>query len=159
MPRPQPQMTASGNINPCRFVKISGSNTVAECDANEMAIGISGDGTNFPPITDTGITVSGYHASAGQTVDIKGDGDICLLEVGEVVAAGARLKSDADGKGVAIATSGTTVQQFGAVALQASAAAGEKILVQVTTYRSERPDADAPTTTTTAAPTTTTSGN
>ena len=40
------------------------------------------------------------------------------------------IKSDADGKGVAAATTGTTVQQIGARALQ-SGISGQKILVYV----------------------------
>lgn len=138
MPRPQPQFVAGGDIYPHRFLKISTAAdfTALQATANDQIIGISGPGSNYPPLND--LVTTNKHATSGQPVDINGDGDACLLELGGTVTRGDRLKADSNGKGVAIATSGTTIQQFGAVALQ-SGSSGEFIYVQVTSLRSERP--------------------
>lgn len=138
MPNTPPNLVAGGNIRPCRFVKLSGSynHTALECDANEAPIGIAQEGSNYPPLSDLSLTV--YAATSGQGLRIFGEGDVCLLEAGAEITRGARLKSDADGRGVPIASTGTAIQNIGAVALQSAAAAGEKIQVQVTFY-SERP--------------------
>lgn len=140
MPVPQPQLRATGNLYPMRFVMLSTTedNSGAQATANAQVIGVSGVGTNYPPINDAHVTVAGYHAVDGDVIQLHGNGDICLLEAGDVVASGDRLKADSNGKGVPIATTGTTVQQIGAVALEAAPAAGVKIRVQVQ-CRSERP--------------------
>lgn len=136
-----PNLVANGNIRPFRFVKQDDSGTpesfmAKEADANEIVIGIAGEGTNYPPLSD--IVTTAYHAQAGQPVKLNGQGEICFLEAGGSFAAGARLKSDADGKGVAIATTGTTIQHFGARALEASTGDGQIVRVQVL-IGSERP--------------------
>lgn len=129
MPNTAPHFKASGTIRPARFVKISGSNTCAESDANEKVIGVSMLGTNQPPLED--LVTNAYAAESGDSLEIHGDGDICYLELGSGGAtAGQDLKSDADGKGVAAATTGTTIQQIGATALE-TASAGELCRVQV----------------------------
>lgn len=139
MPNTPPHLMANGNIRPSRFVKLdtSADKKVVEGTANAQIIGVSMEGTNYPPLNDLSITA--YAAEAGQYMQMYGDGDVCLLEAGDAITMGDRLKSDSAGRGVAIATSGTTIQQIGAVALQTAAAAGELILVQVATLRSERP--------------------
>jgi hypothetical protein len=138
VPNTPPQFVAGGDIHPCRFLKVSTAAdfTALEAGANEQIIGISGEGSNYPPLSD--LTVSDHHAVAGQPVDVHGDGDVCLLELGGTVARGDRLKADSAGKGVVIASTGTTIQQIGAVALQ-SGVSSEKIRVQVMALRSERP--------------------
>lgn len=123
-----PNLRASGEIRPCRFVKISGSNLGAEADANEEVIGITWQDGRYPPLND--LVTDNPHAITDDPIRLYGDGDICLLEAGGTWVAGERLKSDADGKGVAAATSGTTLQNVGAIALEA-AASGEKRRVQV----------------------------
>lgn len=137
MPRPQPTRVAKGNIYPCRFVKLDSSNDFGalQCGANDAPIGISHDGTNLPSVS--GLITATYHAVDGQPVRMHGEGDVGLLELGDTVADNDRLKADADGKGVPIATTGTTIQNVGARALQAGAA-DQKILVQLEFY-SERP--------------------
>jgi hypothetical protein len=133
MPNTPPVLVAGGTIRPCRFVKLSTTAdfTGLEADANDEIIGISREGTNKFD--------SANAAVAGDPLPIIGDGEIGLLEVGAVaIVRGARLKSDADGKAEAIAATGTTIQQIGAVALQ-SGGVGEKIRVQVMALRSERP--------------------
>jgi hypothetical protein len=49
------------------------------------------------------------------------------------------LGADANGRAVAIATTGTTIQNYGAVALQASTAAGQKVLCLVLPLQKVRP--------------------
>lgn len=122
------QVFAGGDINPCRFVKAStaADNTVLEADANERVIGISGEGAQDAPIPGASTLAA---ASGEQLQIINTPEHRCLLELGSGGATrGDLLKSDADGKGVAIATSGTTIQHYGAIALQAGSA-GDKIFV------------------------------
>lgn len=120
---------AGGDIYPCRFVKQSASEdfNVLQAGANEPVCGISQAGTNTAPIP--GVT-SDKAATSGQQLRVHSTPETCLLELGGTVAAGDRLKADTDGKGVAIAASGTTPQNCGARALQAGDS-GNKILVQI----------------------------
>lgn len=135
MPNTPPNLQAGGTIRPCRFVKVTDDHVGSEADANERVIGISGVDTNQPPLSD--LVSSSNHATVGQQLKLFGEGDVCLLEIGDTVTASQLLKSDADGKGVPIATTGTTIQNIGARALQGGAA-GAFIQVQVTIF-SERP--------------------
>ncbi len=126
---PAPNFIAGGDIRPSRFVKQSTSadHTVLEADANEAIIGIASEAGREPPLPSVSTILA---ASSGDNVLVYTEGDTCLLELGGTVAAGDNLKSDADGKGVAIATTGTTAQEIGAKALT-SGASGEFIRVQV----------------------------
>lgn len=123
-----PNLRATGTIRTCRFVKLSGDNTGAEADANEDAIGISYQSGKNPPLND--LVSSNPHAESGDPIQIYGEGDICLLEYGDTVTAGLDLKSDADGKGVPVATTGTTIQLARAKALEGGSS-GEKKRVQI----------------------------
>lgn len=120
---------AGGDIYPCRFVKQSAVEdyNVLQAGANEPIKGISQAGTNTAPIP--GVTSDKAAVSGGQ-LRVHSPPETCLLELGGTVAAGDLLKSDADGKGVAIATSGTTPQRYGARAQQAGVS-GVKIQVEV----------------------------
>jgi len=122
---------AKGNINCCRFVRIDPAtdNGALQCGDNLLPIGISYEGTNYPPLSDQ--TTSEYAAQADEYLGLYGNGDICLIEAGDAVVRGNRLKSDSVGRGVPIATAGAIVQQCGARALESASAAGEKIRVQV----------------------------
>ena len=124
-----PNFLAGGDIRPSRFVKqdTTADNTVLECDANEAVVGISSEAGREPPLPSVSTI---YAGQAGDNMLVYTEGDECLLELGGTVAAGDNLKSDADGKGVAIATTGTTAQEIGAKALT-SGASGERIRVQV----------------------------
>jgi len=124
-----PRLVASGNIYPSRFVKISGENQCAQCGAGDEPIGISMEGTNYPPIDDPHVTVAGYAAVSGESLRIYGDGDeSVLITAGAAFSAGAHLKADTDGKG--IATTAAT-DASGAVALQAATAKDQLVPVQV----------------------------
>lgn len=115
---------AEGDIRPSRFVKLgSADGKVLEADAGERIIGISQAGTNKSPYTDS----SGLAAVAGDPIMVYGDGEECLLEFGGTIAHAARIKSDADGKGV---TAATDKDQYGAIA-KAAGVSGELIMVQV----------------------------
>jgi len=119
---------AAGDVYPARFVKKTANDwEFAQAGANEPIFGISQIGTNKAPIPDV---TSDKAAEAGQSCRIHKEGERCLLQLGGTVAAGDRLKADTDGKGVAIATSGTTPQRYGAIALQGGSA-NEFIEVEV----------------------------
>lgn len=133
-------MSAGGTIRRSRFVKQSTTenNTCLEADANEQTIGISQIGGREAPIPS--VTADPPEAAQdGDLVNIhcnEGLRDDVVLEIGSGgITAGAQIKSDADGKGVAAATTGTTVQWVGAIALEA-ASAGElcKVLVVSPAY-------------------------
>lgn len=130
MPNIVPQLVAGGDIYPCRFVKLSTSDdfTVLQADANAEIIGVSQEGSRTPPLSD--LVTDTKAAASGQSLKIFTDGDVCLLEAGGTITRGDLLKADANGKAVTVATTGTTIQNYGAIALQ-SGASGEKILVQV----------------------------
>lgn len=138
MPNTPVHLIAGGDIRPFRFVKMDGTDAHEgkEADANERVIGICGGSTNQPPLSD--LVLTALHAIEGQQIRLYGEGDQTILELGDTVTPFQRLKSDADGKGVPIATSGTTIQHFGAVALEGGSA-GDRIEVQVQ-IGSERPD-------------------
>lgn len=122
-------LVAGGNIKPNRFIKLSTSanNTALQAGANEAVIGIARQGTKLAP----GIDTTGYLATSGDNVPYFGDGEVTMLVLGSGgCAAGDLLKSDINGAGVAIATSGTTAQEIGARALEAGAS-GELVRVVV----------------------------
>lgn len=117
---------AGGVIERMRFVKQTAGDgdvpTVAEADANEAILGVSPDASRAHDDDSAAI--------AGDQVSIVTHGR-ALITSGGTFVVGAWLKSDANGKAVAAATTGTTVQQHGAKALQASDAEDEKVWVYV----------------------------
>ena len=124
--------TAGGTIRPSRFIKADSSapKTALEADANERIIGVSQLGTRDAPGTNGAGTDA---ASSGEEFQAFGLGDVCLIELGGTVTASAQVKSDAEGCAVAAATTGTTLQWVGGVALQGGVA-GEKVLIQIMSY-------------------------
>jgi hypothetical protein len=130
---------ANGTIRRCRFVKMdtADSNGVLEADANEKTVGISDIGTSDDGPTPS-VTADPSQVTAGKSVLVHTLGKTCQLEAGSGgFSAGDDLKSDADGKGVVAASTGTTVQRIGAHALTA-AAAGELGWV-IVVYAAVRP--------------------
>lgn len=123
---------AAGTIRRARFVNIyaSANNQVEEADANELPIGVAQDGGRAAPIPSE--TADPPQAAlAGEDLSVHTLGMHCLLEIGSGGCnPGDLLKSDADGKGVVIASTGTTVQNYGAIAEEA-ASDGELCKVQV----------------------------
>lgn len=126
---------ARGTINPCRFVIMSSyqDNAVEQAGANGLTAGIAQQFEHDAPIPNAGTDA----ASSGESIKVYDIGDTCLLELGGTVERAGLIKSDTDGKGVAIATSGTTIQQIGARAYERGVS-GNLIRVQVLQY-SERP--------------------
>lgn len=132
MPAASPSFKAGGDIAPSRFVKGgSADHTVVQGTANATTIGISMEGTQEPPIP--GYTTP-LAASDGEQLKVYGEGEECLVEAGGTIAAFGEVKSDANGKAVAIATTGTTVQNIAAIALEGGAS-GELIRVQIRTAK------------------------
>jgi len=123
-------LTARGNIYPSRFVRLDTSTEFGAVQAgdNTEIIGVAQAGTNLPDMTGW---VSGtYAAQAGQQVQVAGPDSVCLVEAGATITPGQFLKSDSVGRAVPIATTGTTIQNYGAIALQGGSA-GDKIKVLV----------------------------
>ena len=127
---------ASANITPSRFVTLSGAKTVAQAGDNGEIIGVAQEGSNKAPLQDMVSTV--YAAETGQSLEVYSTGEVCLVEAGGTINAGNLLKSDSQGRAVAIATSGTMMQNSGAIAL-AGGATGEKILCLVVPLGKVRP--------------------
>lgn len=131
MPQTPPTLISGGNIYPNRFVMMDSSEDQQgiQATANAVTVGISGDSTKYPPLT--GLVSNTYHAEDGDPITLRGaEESQTLLELGGTVAAGDYLKSDSNGKGVAIATSGTTPQNVGARALKAGVS-GDLLEVEV----------------------------
>jgi len=137
MPNTPPRLVAGGTIYPSRFVQMDASNDDRglQATANDALIGISYEGGKYAPLND--LVTDNPHAASGDYIGLYGDGEQCLLEAGDTIVRGNKLKADADGKGVPIATTGTTLQRYGAIALE-SGSSGEKIRVFVL-LGSERP--------------------
>ncbi len=126
MPNTSPRLVAGGDIKPSRFVMISTDNTgIQATGAADDVIGISMEGTNKAPKSDD--LSEPLAATTGQYFKLYGDGDECLITAGAAITAGARLTSDADGRGV----TATAANASGAIALEAAAAADELVRVQV----------------------------
>ncbi len=125
-------LVASGDINPSRFVTISGEHQVAESNTGDAPYGVSSEATKLAP---TGDGVSTLAAASGDPLHVYADGDECLLEAGEAITAGNWLKPDSQGRGIVI--DNTASDPIGARALEDAGAAGEKIKVRVTTHPGE----------------------
>ncbi len=118
MPNTNTAYRAGGTIRPFRFCTLTDEFTVEEADANEVIRGVCGGQTNQPPLSD--LVVTANHAVEGQPVQLYEEGEETYVELGDTVDCSAepRMKSDNDGKGVPVATTGTTIQNYGAIALQ-----------------------------------------
>lgn len=120
-----PGQTASGDINPSRFVTKSGAFTVAQATAGAVAIGVSQEGSKAVPLP----SASSLAASSGDPLAVYSDTEACLLEAGTGGwSAGAYLKSDSAGCGV----TASSADAYYARAEQAAAAAGVKAVVYLT---------------------------
>lgn len=119
---------ATADIRPGRFVKQGSTDgTITECDANERIFGISHLETDRAPIPEISTPLA---AQAGENCSITHTvGEYTVIELGDTVSNGNLLKSDADGKAVPIASSGTTAQEVGAEALE-DGVAGDIIRVR-----------------------------
>lgn len=123
--------TASDNIRPSRFVKISGNYTVAECDANEWPIGISAEYSENAPLPSQSTE---YVANSGNSCPVYNetnthDRPVLLILGSGGCMAGQLLKSDTNGAGVAVASNNDI---YGAQALEAGSS-GETVRVRIVT--------------------------
>lgn len=124
---------AGETIRVCRFVTLdtSADFTVNEADANEKIHGISQEGGRVAPIPS--VTADPPEAAqAGEQLEVHSTDDrVVMLEIGTGgVTAGDRIESDADGKGVTMATTAGTTREVGAIALE-TASAGDLARVEV----------------------------
>lgn len=118
-----PSFTANGNINPCRFVKVSGPLKISQCSvAGERAFGISQEGLMDTPIPGAS---SALAAEAGRHVGVFGPGETCLVQVASAVVSGNLLKGDANGKAVATSTANDI---YNAIALEDQATVDGRVL-------------------------------
>lgn len=123
-----PNVVAGENIRPFRVVTIQTSDfTVAESDAGEIPAGVTTGATRRYD--------SANAAELGDPVQLQAGG-VVRIEAGGTIAAGARIKADANGAAVTVATSGTGIQEIVGIALE-DAAAGEivQMLWQPHAYR------------------------
>ena len=91
-----PAFSASADIACSRFVKISGNFTVNQCVANEVAIGVSAEGTTEAPIPGA----STLAARTGELLRVFGQDEVAVIEVGASVTAGGFVKPDANGRAI-----------------------------------------------------------
>jgi hypothetical protein len=131
-------LVSSGNITRARFVKVyaSANNQCAQAGDNERTLGISQIGGREAPIPSV-TQDPPYAAIAGENVKVhtmNSEREDVVLEIGSGgCTAGDQLKSDTNGKGVVSASTGTTVQWIGAIALE-TASAGELCKVALVNY-------------------------
>lgn len=133
-----PQLIAGGDIYPSRFVMVStaADNTALGCTAGSAPIGISQVGTKTPitnPLGQLGGSSSVFPdkaAESGDTINIFGLGDICLLECGGTVTRGDLLEASGTTTNVGQGVTSGPGRPFGAVALE-SGTLGQLIRVQI----------------------------
>lgn len=126
---------AGGSIAPSIFVKVSTAADfkVLAAGANDAVIGISSAAAHDAPLSGASTTA----AESGDSLEVHPIGSVALLQAGSGGwTRGDELKSDSSGYGVTRATTGTTVQNVGAIALE-SASEGEfgRVLVIRTSIR------------------------
>lgn len=125
-------MYANGTILVSRFVKIdtTRNNAVLACGSAGVVFGVAQEGGRVAPIPS--VTSDPVQAAiAGENVGVYVDGDECLLAIGSGgITAGAYIRSDTNGAGVALAGTAATVESYGAIALE-TASSGELCKVQV----------------------------
>lgn len=115
---------ANGDVFPSRFVKMDTvDGKVVQCGAGDSPYGISQKGTRRSPYIDT----SAKAAIAGEPIEVYQLGERCLLELAGTVLPQAKLKSDANGKGLSTVTD---KDAYGAIA-SFNGISGQKIEVLV----------------------------
>jgi hypothetical protein len=123
-----PNLYATGDVNPCRFITQNGSNTAAQCGAGGVVCGVSKEWTRMPTISGAVSYSETRIAISGESIPYWGFGAEAVIEVGGTVAGGAYLKSDANGRAV----TATTGDYAYARAIQGtSAGVGTKITILI----------------------------
>lgn len=112
-------VVANGNVSPRRFVVPvtgagNGQRAIQATGSTRPYLGISGDFTRYPPGSPSD---DGYCAVAGENLTYFAPGQSCNLDIGatDITDCGTPLKSDANGKGTPMLTTGTTAEWVGAL--------------------------------------------
>lgn len=127
-------LIAGGNINSCRFLKMDSSNhqVIQAAAATDVPLVISQEAQRAAPVTGA----SDYAAASGESVPVYHNGDVCRLQIGSGgCSPGTLLVSDADGKGVAAASSGTALQVVGAIALETASENEFALVLKTLSFR------------------------
>ena len=98
------------------------NNTVIPCVANDVALGVSHEGTRQAPIPDVAPLV----AKEGETAIVYSHGEPCEIIAGGAIQTGQTLKPDANAKAVVAGAS----EHYSAIA-DSNAAPGEKVKVTI----------------------------
>lgn len=116
---------ARGTILPARFVKrdTASNHGVLQCVADELAVGISYEGTRAAPLPG----VAAQSAIVGENVLVYTETMPCEVVAGEAIAAGDKLKPDANGAAVVCAIG----EAYSAIA-DANCTTGQNCKVTVT---------------------------
>lgn len=127
MSHSRPSYLAGEDLGPSLFVKHEAGvdNTVVLCVADDVAIGVTHEGTREAPIPSVSTPLA---AAEGESCQIYGADEPCEIVAGSAIQAGDRLKPDADSKAVPAADH----EPASAVA-RTDAASGEKVKVMITT--------------------------
>lgn len=122
-------MQANGDIYPRRFVKLDTSvnNAVIQAGAGDLCFGISQAGTQDAPIP---LNTSLLAASQYNDIQVFTPMQTCLLTLGASVTTERRLKSDSNGKGTPVVGGASSMENWGAVALEVGSS-GEDVMVMV----------------------------
>ncbi len=131
-----PSFLPKGDIYPSRFVKMDGSpwGVIQASAATDKIIGVSGVGTQIAPGITGADGLAGRNGGPG--IRIHGDGEQELIELGGTVDEGDLLKSDSDGKAVAVSFAETTNVFSGGRALEAGVSGNFiRMAIQVQTLR------------------------
>lgn len=124
----------SGSVSPSRFVKAdttkTGGYVLQATDgagsAGDLVVGISQSGTRSAPIPGLNDGFAGI--ADVNTIEVLTETDEGWVQSGAAFAFGARLKSNADGKAIAVSADG---DNYGAVAMQSADAADKLVKVRV----------------------------
>jgi hypothetical protein len=118
-----PSFTASAAIAKMRFAKISGDFTIAQCVANDVAFGVSSEGSSEAPIPGAGVNA----AETGGLVRLYGQGESCPIEVGAAVVANGFVKPDANGRAIPCVAN----DKYSGQVLQGQATVGGRAMIFV----------------------------
>lgn len=121
----RPSYLAGADLAPSTFVKHEAGvdNTVIPCVADDVAVGVTHEGTREAPIPG----VSPLAAAEGESCQVYGADEPCEIVAGAAISAGDRLKPDANAEAIP-AIGG---DEYSAIA-RTSAADGEKVKVILT---------------------------
>lgn len=123
------QCTAGGNILPGRLVKGDTSNDfgVLQCGAGELAIGVAQLGGRSAPTPDVS---TNYAAIAGEQLAVHVSGQAYVV-AGAAFANEALLKSDGDGKAIAVVGGAGTAENVIGRAMQTAGGADEIVKIEI----------------------------